>query len=384
MLMEIIKNLTGFLAVLSLAYYLFAIFAARRFFSKKPPAPLDHYPPVSILIPLCGADSRAYENYAALCRQDYPCLQIVFGVRDPGDSSIALVDRLKKDFPETQMDLAVSRAEIGRNPKVNNLNNMLPFARHDVLVLMDSDIRIGPDFLKKVVAELVENSGGLLTCLYRAGEAPGLPSMLEAAGITAEFGPGVLIAEVTAGISFAFGAAIIMERRALQAAGGFPAIADYLADDYMIGNLVRKAGLPVRLSRCVVETVLSRLSFPAFILHQIRWARGIRACGRLGHTGSMIANGTILALLYLVLSGFSSAGWWLLAAVVVLRAATAWFVGVRSMGDVALKRRMPLVFARDLFSFFFWCAAMTGNTVEWRQKKFRIDRDGKMTEAESG
>ncbi|MEM5788135.1 MAG: bacteriohopanetetrol glucosamine biosynthesis glycosyltransferase HpnI [Syntrophobacteraceae bacterium] len=373
-----IEYLLAFLGAASLCYYAASMLAARRFFSREIPPPLETPPPVSIMIPLRGADFRAYENYASICRQDYPQFQIVFGVGDPRDSSIELVRQLQAGFPDIAIDLAISRDEIGENPKVNNLNNMLPLARHETLVLMDSDIRVGPDFLQSVISELVHNGGGVLTCLYRAGEAPGPASKLEAVGITTEFAPGVLLAEVTAGISFAFGATIAMEKRTLRAIGGFAAIADYLADDYMIGNLARKAGLPVRLSRYVVETVLHRMSLADFIKHQVRWARGIRACNRLGHTGSLITNGTAIAALFLLFSGFSFPGWLFLLAAVTLRLANAWYLGVRLLGDQLLPRYFLLVLIRDFFSFFFWCAAIFGKHVIWRGKLFVIDRIGKM------
>jgi ceramide glucosyltransferase len=377
-LIEPIRIILAVLTVASIGYCLAAIFAARRFFPGPPvPAP-PTFPPVSILIPLCGADFRAYENYVSLIRQDYPELQIVFGVREPRDPSISLVRKLQADFPRFAIDLVVSADEIGQNPKVNNLNNMLPVAHYDILVLLDSDIRVGPDFLRTVVSELDETKGGLVTCLYRAGEAPGTASRLEAVGITAEFAPGVLVAETASGISFAFGAAIALAKNALHVIGGFPAIADYLADDYMLGNLAHKTGLRVKLSHYIVETVLSRLSFRGFIKHQIRWARGIRACSPCGHTGSVITNATVISSLHLLSSGFSPFAWLLFLGAIVLRMSMALFVGVRCLGDRILEHNFLLVPLRDLFSFFFWCAALCGKRVEWRQEIFRLERNGKM------
>lgn len=378
MLPEFFQTLLALLTTASLCYYAASILAAKRFFSAPPAPGPSEFPPVSILIPLCGTDFRAYENYASLCRQGYPRFQIVFGVRDPEDVSIALVEKLKADFPGVPIELSVSAARIGHNPKVNNLNNMLPLARHAVLVLLDSDIRVGPDFLRSSLAEWMANGGGLLTCLYRAGEAPGPASKLEAMGISADFAPGVLVAEGARGISFAFGAAIVMGKDTLRAIGGFEAIADYLADDYMLGNLTRKAGLPVRLSRYVVETVLSRLSLPEFVRHQVRWARGIRACGPWGHTGSIVTNGTVLSSLHLAAAGFSSFGWFLFLSTIAVRLAMAGFVGVHCLGDKILARNLPLVLLRDCFSFFFWCAALFGKRVTWRGGTFTIRPGGKM------
>ena len=180
------------------------------------------------------------------------------------------------------------------------------------------------------------------------------------------------------GISFAFGAAIALTKKTIETIGGFEALAPYLADDYMIGNLVRKAGLPVKLSRCVVETVLSKLSISDFVRHQIRWARGIRACSPWGHTGSLITNGTVLSFLYFALSGFSGFGLFVFASVVALRLGMAWMVGVRRLGDKILRYNLLLVPLRDFFSLFIWSAALFGKRVEWRGRVFRLEENGKL------
>jgi ceramide glucosyltransferase len=242
--------------------------------------------------------------------------------------------------------------------------------------MFDSDIRVGPALLNAISGEFPPD--GLLTCLYRAGEAPGTPSKLEAVGISSEFAPGVLVARMAGGISFAFGAAIAVSKKTLETVGGFAAIAPYLADDYMLGNLVRKAGLPVKLSSYVVETVLARMSIAGFVRHQLRWARGIRACAPWGHTGSLIANGTVLSFLYFAFSGFSRFGLFIFASVNASRLWMAWMVGVRRLGDKILRRNLLLVPLRDLFSAFIWSAALFGNRVEWRGRVFRLEKDGKM------
>ncbi len=378
MTLEAIRFLLGLLTVASICYFIVGIVAARRFFSAKPQPPPADRPPVSVLVPLCGADFRAYENYASLCRQDYPRFQLIFGVRDPNDTSVALIRRLQADFPDVPIDLVISSREIGPNPKVNNLNNMYRLARHDVIALLDSDILVERGFLGTLTAELTAQRGGVVTCLYRAGAAPGLATKLEAVGISSEFAPGVLIAQMAGDISFAFGATIVMTRAAFDAIGGFPAIAAYLADDYMIGNLARRHGLPVRLSRYVVQTVLSRLTLRGFLKHQVRWARGIRACSPWGHTGSLVTNGTALSALYLAASGFSSFGWLVFLCTVAFRLAMAHAVGVRCLGDGLLQRNLLLVPIRDFFSLFIWCAALFGKRVEWRGQVFRLQSNGKM------
>ncbi len=387
MLFTPVRVILGALTAASVCYYLVSIVAAEKFFGHRPdlnpradggPGPAsDARRGVSILIPLCGADFRAYDNYASVCRQDYPEFEIVFGVRDPEDSSLAVVARLQADFPKVPIRRVISAGEIGSNPKVNTLNNMLPQAGHDILLMLDSDIRVEPGFLRTIADELPPE-GGLVTCLYRAGEAPGMPSKLEAVGISSEFAPGVLVAQMAGGISFAFGAAIALTQKTLATAGGFQAIAPYLADDYMLGNLVQKAGLPVRLSGCIVETVLSRLTLSGLIRHQIKWARGIRACAPWGHTGSVITYGTALAFLYCIASGFSRFGLSIFACVCALRLGAAWMIGVRRLGDKILRQNLLLVPLRDFLGLFIWSAALLGKRVEWRGRVFQLEKGGRM------
>ncbi len=388
----------GALTIASVGYYLASIIAAERFFSKSGREGVKEQTlsasrsedgngepcrPVSVLVPLCGADFRGYQNYASLCRQNYPEFEIIFGVADPKDSSVPVVQKLRADFPDVPIQLVISADVIGPNPKVNSLNNMFSHATHETLLMLDSDIRVGPDFIRTISEELCANGEGLVTCLYRAGEAPGLPSKLEAAGISSEFAPGVLVAQMGGGISFAFGACIGVTKKTIEAIGGFPAIAPYLADDYMLGNLVRKAGLPVKLSKCVVETVLSRLTMGGFFKHQLRWARGIRACTPWGHTGSLITNGTALSFLYFAFSGFSRQGLIVFATVVAMRLSMAWMVGVRRLGDDMLKHNLFVVPLRDFISLLIWSAALFGRRVEWRGKVFLLEKDGKITPQET-
>ncbi len=375
----------GTLTIASVGYYCTSVLAAERFFSKKPGKPptpstslAPSRPPVSLLVPLCGADFRGYQNYASLCLQDYPQFEIIFGVAEPGDSSVPVVEKLRADFPHVAIQLVVCEEAIGPNPKVNSLHNMLSRASHETILMLDSDIRVERDFIGKICEELAGGGAGLVTCLYRAGEAPGLPSMLEAVAISSEFAPGVLVAQMGGGISFAFGACIALTKKTLELIGGFPAIAPYLADDYMLGNLVYKAGLPVKLSKYVVETVLSRLTAGAFLKHQLRWARGIRACAPWGHAGSVMTNGTALSFLYFASCGFSRSGLIVFAAVVAVRLWMAWMVGVRRLGDQILRHNLLLVPARDFLSFFIWSGAFVGRRVQWRDKVFGLQRDGKI------
>jgi ceramide glucosyltransferase len=375
---ELLRLFLWLMSLASMAYCLVGIFAARRFFSRPATLRSPEFPPVSILIPLCGGDFRDFENYASLCRQNYPSFQLVFGVLDPQDSSVAVIEKLMADFFESDIELVIDSRALGNNPKVSNLRNMLERARHDTLVLMDSDIRVRDEFLLKVAPHISDDRVGLVTCFYRGSEAPGLPSKLEAVGITAEFAPGVLVAWLTEGLSFALGATVVTTKEKLSAIGGFRALADFLADDYMLGQLMRQAGYEVRLLPEVVETVVPRVGFRQLLSHQVRWSRGIRACRPGGHLGLIFTHGTVMALANWGISGMSVPSSLLLIATLAIRLWMGWSVGVKHLGDPLLKKNFMLLPVRDLFAFMVWCLSLVGRTVEWRGKSYRVLQGGKM------
>src|SRR6266404_3411730 len=364
------------------AFYLLSIIAGLRFFSRQEPNEGGNLTAATIMIPLHGADFKAYENYAGFCRQDYPDYQIVFGVRDPGDSSIPIVQKLIEDFPERDIALVVSDKTIGQNLKVSNLQNMLERVKHERIVIVDSDIRVSREYLRRVLAPLADERIGMVTCLYRAAEAPDFGARLEAVGITAEFAPGVLMAWMLEGVKFALGSTMATTRTRLESIGGFHALADYLADDFMLGNLIEASGYEVRLSKLVVETAMQPAGLAGMLRHQLRWARSTRISRPLGYLGLILTYGTALALLTVALDRASSLSLLLLGATLIIRLAMGWLIGVHWLEDRILKRYFWMLPFRDVLSFLIWCSSWVGKKVEWRGRQFEVARDGKMIEIE--
>lgn len=362
------------------AYYLLSIVAGFRFFSRPRASEPGEFLPVSIMIPLHGADFNAYQNYAELCRQDYPVYQIVFGVRDSRDSSVPIVRKLISDFPYRDIALVISDKTIGQNLKVSNLENMLARVKHEQIVIVDSDIRVGRDHLRKVLAPLSDPRVGLVTCLYRAAETPDFAAKLEAVGITAEFAAGVLMAWMLEGVKFALGSTMATTRTRLEAIGGFHALGDYLADDFMLGNLIERDGYEVRLSHHVVETAMQPAGVRGMMRHQMRWARSTRISRPIGYLGLLLTYGTALALLNVAVDRASTFSLMLLAATLVIRLTMGWMIGVHWLGDRTLKKYFWLVPVRDLLSFLIWCVSWVGSRVEWRGRLFEVARDGKMVQ----
>lgn len=365
------------LCLSSILYYGFAIFSAVRFFSQPKSINLSTYPPVSILKPICGADHHTYENLASFCCQDYPNYQIIFGVRDFEDASVPLIRQLIQAFPQIDIQLVISDRSIGINPKVNRLAAAVQKAKHDILLLADSDVRVGADYLKSVVQPFSDASVGMVTCLYRS-RAQGWVAAFEALGTSTDFIPSVLVARELEGVAFALGATIVLRRSTLNKIGGFGAIADYIGDDFMLGNLTAQLGYQVVLSSYVVEHVLSETTLSDCVHRQIRWLRNIRFSRFWGYLGLIFTQGTPMSLLLLLITRGSMLGWSFFAIVWTMRWTMAWLVGVQCLRESSTKRWLWMVPVRDVVNFALWCYGLFGDTVRWRDRSFKLTTGGKL------
>lgn len=358
-------------------FYGYAIFAGLATFRRPHPTNPDFHPPVTILKPICGLDDEAYENLASFCQQDYPAYQIIFAVLDREDSGIEIVQKIIYYFPDTDIQLVVNDQIIGANRKVCNLANAVIEAKYEILVIADSDIRVGKDYLQRVVQPLQDSNIGVVTCLYRS-LAQGWVATLEAVGTATEFHGGVLVSKQLEGIKFALGSTIVTTKKVLEAIGGFSVIADYLADDFQLGYLPTQAGYQVVLSDYVVEHVLATTTLADSIKRQIRWARGTRVSRPWGYLGLICTYGTVTSLLFLVATGGAIFSWILLAITWIMRLLMAYVVGVNVLQDSAAKRYIWLVPIRDLISFTIWTYSFLGNTIEWRGRRLKLIKGGKL------
>ncbi|WP_414581237.1 glycosyltransferase [Scytonema sp. PCC 10023] len=242
--LSIVDFLLLILCLSAVLFYGYGIYAAIAFFRYPYPVNSSFHPPITVLKPICGLDGDAYKNLAFCCQQNYPNYQIIFSVRDPLDSGIAVVKQIIQDFPKVDIQLVVSDRTIGTNAKVSNLANAITKAKHEILVIADSDIRVRIDYLQRAVQPLQEPSVGVVTCLYRS-IASGWVSTLEAVRIASDFHAGVFICNQIDGIKFAFGSTIVIRKQVLDVIGGFGAIADYLADDFQLGYLSARGLYPI-------------------------------------------------------------------------------------------------------------------------------------------
>lgn len=368
------------LVAASAAYHVVSIYSAARFFLDKTNfLPNKQFtPPVTILKPVRGIDDRAYECWVSCCKQDYPDYEIIFGVRDADDPAIKLIEELKKEFPQRQIKLITSANTIGVSAKVSNLNNILPYAQHEILVISDSDIYVPQDYLRSVVLPLANEKIGVVTCLYRAIGSTNFAALMETLGISGEFMLGVLVARQLEGVKFALGSTIAIRKKVLNEIGGFFAIADYLSDDFLIGYLSANAGYQVCISNCIVETVLPNYKLSDFLKHQIRWARCTRFSRPSGYTGLLFTFTTVLSLFLIGCFPFSLIAWGVAVPALTIRFLAAWLVGGIWVGDQRLQQYFYLLPIRDIFSFIVWLVSFLGNTVYWRGDRFRLEIGGKL------
>jgi len=353
-------------AAAPLAYYALATVAALRFFHRERAKPLPEFtPPVSLLKPVRGLDFGSYENFASFCRQDYPDYEILFGVNDAADPAVPLIQRLIQEFPSRMIRLSIGSEQPGANRKVAKLAGLAREARHEILVLTDGDVRVGPNFLREVVAPFASEQTGAVTSFYRGIAEKNLGAEIEAIGASSDFFAGVLMAEWMEGITFALGASVATTKGWLGRIGGFEGFADMLADDYELGNRIAKAGGKVVLSREPVWTMYPAQTVRGFWDHQVRWSRTVRLCRPASYLGLIFTHGLPWAVLAALVAPAGWIGAAYLLSYLVLRLVMAWTVGVWGVGDEILRRRLWLVPVRDAIHFVVWLASFASNRITW-------------------
>jgi ceramide glucosyltransferase len=374
-------------ACTAIVYDLLCIWSALKFVREqrarlvngaKPAVPT---PPVSVLKPLRGTDPEIYESFRSHCLLDYPVYEILFAVHEPSDPALALVERLKAEFPERDIRELVFPSALGANLKISNLAQMTPLTNYEYLVVNDSDIRVGRDYLRRIMAPFADEQVGMVTCLYRGVAQSTIGSKLEVLGISTDFCAGVLLAKTLEGqLRFGLGSTLAFRKGDLERVGGFEALVDYLADDYELGARISEIGKRVQIADTVVDTLLPRYSWREFLRHQLRWARGIRDCRPWGYLGLAVTYGVPWAALTVLLARGAWWAWVLLAVTLAARLSMAFVVSESVLGDAQVRALWWLIPLRDCIGLALWAAAYAGRTVHWRGEQFVL-KNGKLTRA---
>lgn len=351
-------------------YCLLAVIAAFRHSRSGRLALSRKHIAISVLKPLSGLDEGLEENLRSYFEQEYEEFELLFAVRRKNDPAAAVARRLMLEYPAVPAKLIITGEPPYPHAKVFSLKCMFDQARHDLIVMGDSDVRVGTDFCRSLAAEFEEERLGLVTCPYRAVSGKSIWSRLEAIGMNTDFHAGLFTAVMMEGTKFAVGPTIVARRSVLVALGGIERVKNYLAEDYMLGRIASELGFVVRLSSYVVEHHIGSDAMGQNFAHRLRWARSTRRSRPWGYVGQFFTHPLPLALL----ATLACPGCWrLLAVTAIFRAAAAWTVSERILGAAIPWPLLPL---QDFLGFFFWVAGFFGKSILWRGQRYTLNRDG--------
>jgi ceramide glucosyltransferase len=358
-----------------LIYYCLAIYSGLVYFRrlrKLPPQERSFAPPVSILKPVRGLDHGAYENFASFCGLDYPDYEILFAVADTDDPVIPIIEKLRKEYPKQAIRLIVGVEQLGITLKTNSLVRLAREARHELLVINDSDVRVEQDYLRDAVAPFADPSVGCVTAFFRGMTEGGLAADVDAVGVPTDSSASTLVAKTLGGLDFALGWTMATTKTRLAEIGGFESLVNHHSDDFALGNEIFKRGYRIELMRKPVWMVFPRETWGDFFKHELRWSILLKNLRPGGYAAMAMTFGLPWAVLVtLVAPVFSVAlGYW--GAYLALRLAVAWTIGVWGLQDPVVRKRIWLVPVRDALNMCVYVASFFSNTVRWRGIAYRV------------
>lgn len=374
---HVLRGLVLLVATFPLIYYIIAIYSVLRFFSVPLEPKSDFTPPVSILKPVRGLDEGAYHNFASFCRLDYPEFEMLFCVGDTSDPNIPVIEQLRREFPNRSL-----RVLIGSNPKVTNdkvskLERLAEEAKHEHLVFSDSDIRVGPDYLRAVLAPLRDGACGASTCIYLQTDEKTLADHLQTIGQVSDFYVSLSVARQLDGVKFALGSTIVTRKANLREAGLFQAIENKPADDMLVGRLISEKGYRVELLPYAVRTVADFQSMKGFLAKRMRWAVVQKNMRPAGHAGLLLTLGLPWSLAAIAVWPAWTVAAIYLGAYVVLRSAVTALISVWGLKQPRILKKFWLIPVWDVISIVILLASFTRNKVRWRDGEYYI-RDGSL------
>ena len=375
--------------VTSTGYLVLVLIASARFrhVRRQASEKSAEVPPVTLLKPVCGMEPGLEEHLTTFFEQHYPTYEIIFGARRADDPALDVVRRICTIYPSVAVKIVISGEPWRPNAKVCSLVKMYERAAHDYLIISDSDVKVGPNYISEVVQPMLNPSNGMVTCLYRGLPTGGLWSRLEALGMSVEMTAGAVVANLLEGMKFALGPTMAIRRDALDAIGGFEPLADYCSDDYVLGRDIADTGRNVVMSHHVINHVVINRSFASSMQHQIRWMKSTRCSRRAGHAGTALTFAMPFGLMGLIAAAGMhqwALGGGLFAAAFLNRVILSLVAGWGVVRDPRALRSAWLYPLRDLMGFVFWCASYTGRTIVWRGDRYRLEGCGRMILVQAG
>ena len=383
-MIDAISEILTLLLLCAGCYQLFSLYCVWKFFQKeRDEAALPYHIPVSIIKPLKGIDPGFGENLRTFCEQDYPEYEVLLGFSDPADDAIPRVNDMVASLTDCNVRTVIGTGSPGANRKVSNLEGLAESARHPMLAISDSDMRVDRSYLGRSMAEYFSTRNvGLVTSLYKISNPESIGAALESLTIALDFIPSVLVARRLEGVTFGLGASLVLSKKALEEIGGFAAIGDYLADDYQLGNRLWKRGYSIVLSQDVIENVAGPMRVADFCRHQLRWARTYRASRPKGFAGYGITYVVPLSLLLLIAEGPTALSLSVLGSAVMVRYGLASVLHKKVIRSRQWLKWLVLVPIKDILGFGIWAWSFTSRKVRWRGNEYRILKDGKLGQTE--
>ncbi len=363
-------------AVIPFIYYLIAIYSSSRYFRQTSPSPSPSFtPPISILKPIRGLDPDAAENLASFCRLDYPEYEIVFCV-DPDDQAVlSVLAKLTADFPHCSIRILHGSGRVATNDKVAKLARLVNDAAHEVVVISDSDVRVRPDYLRRITAPLCDPKVGAVTCFYVPTEHATFTDHLQSVGMMSDFYAGILVAQQLDGVKFALGPTIATTRARLAEFGGYPELENRPADDLLVGRLIAEQGYQVVLLNYAIATVCDYASLNDLLHKRLRWIVVMRHMRPWGHLGLLLTQGLPWSLAAVAVHPSAAFGYW--GSYIALRLAMTWIIGIHGLHQRGLWKQMPLIPVWDAVAFAIWLTSFGRKSIRWRGADYQI-RDGQL------
>ena len=374
------------IAAIPFIYYGLAIFSSLRFFfsNRLASAAQDRFlPPISNLKPVRGLDPGAYDNFASFCRQDYPNYEILFCIGDEDDPAMPVLQRLKQDYPDTQIRIVIGSGRSATNDKVAKLARLTDEAAYEHLVISDSDVRVAPDYLRRLIAPLASAKVGAVTCFYVPATETTWVQRLQDIGMLSDFYPGILVAWQLDGVKFALGPSIATTREYLREFGGYSAIENKPADDLLIGRLIAEQGREVVLLPYAISTVPDYQSLRELFLKRLRWITVMRHMRPWGHFGLIFTLGLPWALLAVALQPTAAVAALYLGGYFVARSILTLAVGSTGLKQSGVWRKLGYIPLWDAVATVIWLASFARKTIRWRGHDYRII-NGELIPASSG
>src|SRR6266436_756124 len=370
----------GLLGILTSTIYLGLVLVAVLRFRLRPKNVPSFTPAVSLLKPLHGAEPGLRECLEGFFRLDYPDYEILFCARSENDAGLVIARELATKYPKIPVRILTCGEPPWPNARCYSLNQMKAAARHEILVITDSDVRVKAEYLRAVVDPFRREETGMVTCVYRGVAAQGgFWAQLEGLGMSVEMTSGVLVAEMLEGMRFALGPSMVVRKRCVDQIGGFEKLGDYHADDFMLGNLVAEHGNSVVLSDHVIDHCIVNTRFEKSLAHQWTWMKSTRFSRPMGHLGTGLTFGGSFGLLVFLAAsllgrpclGLAAMGWTVIARV-LQSVLVGWFV-VRDNSAVRLACLCPF---RDLMGALLWMASYSSRRFGWRGNLFEFTGRG--------